>query len=605
MSNKRRRCSLDILGGIDDLLGISAVSPLTSSACDDEQNASFSRDNEPRSSHKVDGEERFAGSSPVRKCLRACYSPASTPSSSTAPSVGTNTSVATTIDGLGGDEIDLLRRRDEEMADMALFLAKAIGEAPSQLSLSELVSFLEKVGVPRVLLALKRAEATEAFVDALFRAHPNQAQRVLLLRLLLEFLHFVEAEVFFQRGVIVFLVESLAPPDTSQPSASMPSSSLSAAVHWSARKKCVSPSVASVSGASSPSPTESCSDELDDRTQGLCLASSTDASSSATNATSALLSLKALLTLVFQHNRSLHLASPSAFSVSLSFAHAGGLERVGQLLLNENEREWTLSLLEVLTTTDVLRREGGRLLQLVPALVGLLSTVAQAAQVSVLKVITNITNLVPSALSETDTAQTFAEFIQRVLLQPSVDGDLDGRETFALCCAINVVKHEAKEGSAVQPTFTRAIMACAELLPALAESMTKRYRCSDAEQLVLSGYTALLLGALSLVDVGDAEISSLRVPVMTAVAAASRGTRIGKSTDRQPMRMVAAIIQEFLLFQSSSGTLTKEALVDTDFLVSRIRQHSRIVVANATESEASPSTAEDSGDMEVTLGDML
>ncbi|KAL7696018.1 hypothetical protein NQL31_004291 [Lotmaria passim] len=627
MSKKRTRMSMDVLGDLDELFGISEVHSPVASALDDENGSSY-----PDNQNSPLRMEKTANSSTnsLSKRRRVSCSTDHALSSPRTQSADTNASAfsnTATINGLGGDEINLLCRKDEAMADMALFLAKAVGEAPSPLSLRELVTFLEKSGVSRMLLALKRAEATEAFVHSLFLAQPTLALRVLLLRLFFEFLLFADVEVFFQRSVVAFLVESLMQPDGAEANAAATASAASAtpsptrgALHWSVRPKRVSPSSPSTSSNSSSLLAESSSDndELLERVEALCTSISFDHSSSCVVtsspstiafASSAPLSLQALLTLLFQYNRSLLSASPATFSLPLAFAHAGGLERVSGLLRDASTREAALALLEVVTASEALRREKARLLPLVPTLVRHLSTAtAPTVQVSVLKVLTNITNLLPSALSETSTATSFVGFLPSVFSYSATDvEEVEERETFALCCAINVVKYEARDDAGVQPTFTVAFMQRTELLPALEKSMTGRYHCSEAEQLVLSGYAALLLGALSLVDVPGREPPSLRVPVMTAVATASRGTRIGRLTDRQPMRMVAAIIQEFLLFQSTAGTLTKEALMEMDALVDRIRQRNHIAVAPPADFVAAAAACiekDDNAD-EVTLGDLL
>jgi hypothetical protein len=619
MSKKRRRSSLDVLGNVDDLFAVSeAHSPAGPAA--EEEGLPVDTDS-PRSSQAEEG--HFTISPFPQKRCGVLNSGADAVSSPASPSIGTSTSAATTTanDSLGGDEIDLLRRKDEEMADMALFLARAVSETPSQLSIGELVAFLERAGVARVLLSLKRGEATESFVHSLFLAHPQTALRAPFLRLLMEFTYLVDVSVFFERTVIAFLVESLTLSEaTAQPPAAAPLSPVRTAGHWSTRKKRVPPSV--VATTSPVASTASSVDELNERVRALCTASSADASpphapaSASTAASTALLALQALLTLVFEYNRSLLRATPwSGFSVPLLFVHAGGLERVGELLNDDCTRDTALALLEVLTASDVLHRDLERLRTIVPTLMSHLNDTSHTTQVSVLKVLTNATHLLPCALHDNDCVGSFVEFMRKVvLLHPAAgaSSDVDERETFALCCAINVVKYEAEKGLAVSPTFTRAFMACDNLLSALASSMTRRYHCNEAEQLVLSGYAALLLAALSLVDLADMETPSLRVRVITAVASASRGTRIGKLTDTQPMRMVAAIIQEFLLFQSASGTLTKEAFVEMDSLVGRIQHHNHIAVTAATDeveqsggNNDNDNDEDEDDDDDITLGELL
>lgn len=637
MSSKRKRSPLDLLGGIDDLFGLSEVESPTDTVGNHESSAlphTLPINLETLSTRRS---STSPTTSPPRRRPRVYNSAeVSSPSSPAAVSFDTvnNSTVTTATDSLGGDEMDLLRRKDEELSDMALFLAKAIAETPSLACLRELVALLEKVGVARIALALKRCEDTEVFLHSLFLAQPSVATRALLLRLLLEFLHLIDAEAFFQCSILDFLVASLAPPKDNAPptpspltgsAAALSTSATPTATHWSARKKKVAPTFETASV------TQQIEKELEGRVCALCSCSTLGDSpllqkggTEPTSTSTALLALRALLSLVFEHNRSLALSSASsAHAAPLLLVRAGGLERVVELLRDDDTRGAALALLEVLTASEVLRCERARLRQLVPPLLKLLcsdplpssgstNTSTAGTQVPVLKVLTNITNLLPSVLGETNTARLFVAFLHKVLSSSpatnSTAGNTDGeeRETFALCCAINVLKYEARDSVAAVPAFTAAFMESPGLLSSVARGMAMRYHSSDASQLVLSGYAALLLGALSLVNVPTADPPSLRVPVMTAVAAAARGTRIGHSTDHQPMRIVAAIIQEFLLFQSASGTLTRDALVEMDSLVARIREHNNIALTEEASAEAiTVEENEDNSDDEVTLGELL
>ncbi|KAK7197110.1 hypothetical protein NESM_000656100 [Novymonas esmeraldas] len=517
-------------------------------------------------------------------------------------------------ESIGGDEVDVLRRKDEEVADMALFLATTVGETSSRTSLVELVDLLEQRGVQRVVLALRRAGGLGTFVARLHRAASfSDADRRVAVALFFFLMNHVDAEALLHESVVGFLVHSLgaAEPSRTVGIAAAPASAAPAAEratpHWStrARRRTAGPQT------QYPLTRSTAADGLEGRVEALCGSAAPTRSGDGTVISCAALALRSLLTLLFAYNGShLHASAPQGHSVPLLFARTGGLERVAELLCRSDTRESALSLLEVLTATDALSLEGARLPPLVPALVALLS--AGATCVPALKVLTNITNIVPDALAAGGAIAPFAEFALQSLSHAAGSGAVDEGEVFVLCCAINVVKYESRESGAAAAAagLASALLASDTTLASLARTMVESYGGTSTEQLVRSGYYALLLGALSLVAVATADgHMTMRVPVMTAVARASGDTSMGRRARHQPMRIVLAIAQEFLLFQSSAGTLTKAALADAQALLDRILRCNGITAATdscgGVEGETALTTAADVDEDDMLIGQLL
>ncbi|CAG9582307.1 conserved hypothetical protein [Leishmania major strain Friedlin] len=592
MASKRLRSNVDVVGGINELLNLSVRSPSHGEERLDTQ--SFS--GQPNWSLQVT-ETDDMHSTPLKR-LRTSESPAGV--SSRSPSSASPSSLRTTSDSIGGDELDLLRRKDEEVADMALFLAKAVGETSSRHSLAELVGLLVRSGVSRVALALKRVGGQTTFMGNLHEATSfTDNERRIAIVLFSSLMAHVDAEALLQKCVVTFLVKSLTSANTQEAS---PALDHRIASHWSARGKQKGAVPQPSSGSS-----RGVAGGLEGQVARLC-GDAAGSSGSYEDKSCASLALRSLLTIMFVYNSSPHMAASRHLSVPLLFANAGGLQHLGKLLSDRDTQEHALALLEVLTATEELSLQNDGLLALVPALVAQLRT--SAVEVPVLKVLTNITNILPHALSATGTAAAFAQFALETLLRPRAVSTPDEIEIFVLCCAINVVKYESKETESPEGELAEALVASQDTLMSLAGAMVESYRCSSTEQLVRSGYYALLLGALSLVPVAKEEGSTtLRVLVMTAVARVSDGHSIGLTAGHQPMRIVVAIIQEFLFFQSSAGTLTKEVLQDMKALVDRILRSNHIDVASdgdrrATTADSITAVSTDEDD-DLVLGQLL
>ncbi|CAM38734.2 conserved hypothetical protein [Leishmania braziliensis MHOM/BR/75/M2904] len=572
MATKRCRSHVDVVGGIDELLTIPVCSPPHGEEPLDTKSSS----RQPHSSPQVIDIDVISPTAVKR--LRTSES--STGVSYHSPSTVSPSSPRTICDSIGGDEIDLLRRKDEEVADMALFLAKAVGETSSRHSLAELVAFLGRLGVSRVVLAVKRVGELSTLVGHLHQATLlTENERRIAIALFYTLMGHIDAEALFQECVVRFLVKSLCPAERQE---ALFAVHRRTAPHWSMRPK--------LNGAgqrSSPSTPGDVTDGLEGQVARLC-GGTAEGTGVYEGRSCASLALRSLLTLMFLYNSWPHVTAQQHLSVPLLFANAGGLEQLGKLLICGDTQEHALALLEVLTATEELCSQNAGLLALVPLLVAQLHTCA--VTVPVLKVLTNITNILPHALHATGTATTFAHFALQTFSHAQALCTPDETEIFVLCCAINVIKYESKEMECSKAELASTLVASRDTLVSLATAMMESHRCNNTEQLVRSGYYALLLGALSLVSATEEGSSTLRVPVMTAVAGVLGDTSIGLTIAHQPMRIVVAIIQEFLLFQSSAGTLTKETLKEMKALVDRILNSNQIDIA--PEGDRSSSAAE-------------
>lgn len=480
-----------------------------------------------------------------------------------------DTNSSTLSSSLGGCEMDLLRRKDEATADMSLFLAKAISRTSSIPSLEELLLFLSDTGTSQVLLALKRVGAVETFIGHLTNSHYDRNHQRCLLYLLLQLFPQVSAEAFFQVGVVRFLVQALEPRVTPVLAAA------SEAVHWSQRVK-KRPRTTAVSPTSTRD--ASAEDLVQQRLITLFGGDAKDMMDASTSSPE--LSLRLLLAIAFAHNESSLAKSSADMAVLAFFVDCGGFQQVAKLLESPTAYPTTLSLLEVITTSEALQPYQSAVVSLVTPLVQQLSfPLTNGDDVSMschrIRVLTNLTNLHPSCIVEGGAAQRLADFIGGILVGGVVDAQVE-LITFALCCCVNIVKWEAASQTS---QFTSALLRNANVISTAATRMVELYASADVERIVLSGYFALFLGVVSLSSLHDGE--SLRVPVVTAIADATRDTDMGKKVERHPMKLVVAILQEFLLFQSQSGILTKSALLEIHELLKCLMKSNQIEVPAA------------------------
>jgi hypothetical protein len=110
----------------------------------------------------------------------------------------------------------------------------------------------------------------------------------------------------------------------------------------------------------------------------------------------------------------------------------------------------------------------------------------------------------------------------------------------------------------VNHVWRSAVCASRPLLQgASAQLVAMHGALGDVARNVCGGYLALLLAACSLGD------EAARVAVLTALAPTlpKASAEQDRKLAERPMRFVAAVVQEFVLFQSDAGILTCEALV--------------------------------------------
>lgn len=177
--------------------------------------------------------------------------------------------------------------------------------------------------------------------------------------------------------------------------------------------------------------------------------------------------------------------------------------------------------------------------------------------------------------------------------------------TLSICLAINLLRRGANV-EAVRCLTENNNLASASALLHAAKVMVYWYESGDTRQSVLSGYIAMLLACISLCT-GSSE--DYRVAVITAITkgiasksllrgetqlslensqdshelhcAVSRQDEAANNARKlraKPMMLVVAILQEFVLFQSSAGILTKEVLLSMHHVVEKLIQQNHIVV---------------------------
>ncbi|CCW59884.1 unnamed protein product [Phytomonas sp. EM1] len=464
---------------------------------------------------------------------------------------------------LGAIEIDLLHRRDEEIADLASFYAKTLVKRPSVHSLKEFIDFTAKTGVDAMLFALKRTNALEAFYLDIFAIHirENSCAQQGCIRFIEAIVKHSNCELLCKEYVVDRLLLELkeAIEDGVSTSSSFQSGvetqvERRACLHWSERpsKKRKSNTPES---KSSDLEVAALSEILD---QLLPPAPSTRSS----------VCLRILLSLIFSQNQ--HATDDTSvgsdFCVSSYFSSKGGLCLLGEYLQHgAKDLIGLLAFLEVITASSSHSEYEG-----LPHIAELLSQaltetenssvkLGDAEWVPVLRILTNITSVQPDVIS---TAQRLhlAAYFQCVLLHSSCEEEII---SFCLCCAINIIKWEVKN-AIKPPSFSLELVNEEELYYAAASAMITRYYNESTADAVLSGYYAIFLAFLSCLEL---EERSLRSYVIAALTRASEGVSIGKKCEHNPMTVIVVIIQEFIIFQSDSNTLTRDTLLELKSLL--------------------------------------
>nr|CCD14302.1 unnamed protein product [Trypanosoma congolense IL3000] len=455
----------------------------------------------------------------------------------------------------GAFETDLsfFCREEEEIADMCMYLAHVVSSSRTPEALTKLVQYFLEHSQETVMSSLKRAGLQPQLFSVLCKAsayHITGAKEELFIRFVAHLVALSEEEVLSNAGLVEFFLGHVQQRGTT------PITPTPKVAHWSQRTKVQPPKQSE----------DKRNTELQEAIAELCGGNCT--------ASAKVLSLRALLELIFRQNRVI--LFPGDNSACLVFADMGGFEVVTQML-EEAECEDALHLLEVVTLCEELcKLHQDRLQQMILRLVQLITKEwkkNEGDRVNLaLRVLTNSTNLLPHALSgaaESADRTALVSVTREILMDQNTPMD---RLAFALCFATNIAKWEVSVG---RDEFISSLVDCPSFLPRIAELTIRFYNSNKNEQYVIAGYYALLLAVLSLCDTTNLQ---LRVPVITSIAQATKGTLVGKSTASKPMTLIVVILQEFVLFQSSAHSLTKEGLIAMNNVIERVMERNGIEV---------------------------
>lgn len=591
---KRKRSMIDALAGVDELLRRRPLYEIDDDEVQDDQPVY------PEATLRPQAPAR--GAAARRTALPGDGSRSSSPTSTRRlPSDSQQSS-----DSLGDTELARLYRRDDEVADMALFLSQAMANTPSFPSFCALLDHLVSSGVETVLSSLNRNGSLEAFFFPLLGARfpgngclttcPNlNACLLWAIRCLVSQ---CSLETFCCAPVVECLLSqlqgSLSPNANSRQgfiSGGPTTQSLKKRAHWSEgckQKKTVAADAVAVLAplvselewarltqllAQLPSGDANCKTGDDAAGAAQLREECRDPASQA---------LGVLLDLVLRQNQ-LGGEFAEGTCVARLFGGLGGFRALSAVLaaaVTEALLHETLAFLEVATGShrvgqDVSLRDVSHVL--VPMLTSGDLARGSRARLAVLRVLTNITGISPGLVGRLDLV-ALGHTIREVLSEPGQSharGEAAEEATFALCCAVNIVKWEI-EGGTDDFTESLDLDGCAvyeprpDVLGCAARAMLVCYHSGDTADTVLAGYYALFLGVASLASSCARDDGSFRVPVITAVAEATRGMSIGRSSAAVPMKVVVAILQEFLLFQSASGTLTREGMLDMNNILASL-----------------------------------
>ncbi|ESL08952.1 hypothetical protein TRSC58_03335 [Trypanosoma rangeli SC58] len=448
-------------------------------------------------------------------------------------------------------EMSFFCRAEEDLADMSLYLARIASFARTPEALVALVEHFSKHGAEPVMLSLKRSGMQPKLFGLLCSVSTSgltEDYQQLFLRFLALLVKLSDVEVLYEEELVRFLLQCCQ--RRSSTTANSPAQSTKPS-HWSHRAR---PTAVMPARSSSLA-------ELKRSMNELCKAEE-DTSSTA-------LALHVLLEIVFRQNKGVSL--PSAPSACLLFVELGGFKTVSALFETEECAD-ALHLLEAVTLCEALRGAHASELRIAAAALVRFTTETEARgggdaarleeKNAALRVLTNVTGLVPSVLSESPQQNRALAFVAANTLTNAEA--MPDTLTFTLCLTTNIVKWEARENG---DEFTSFLVEDAAFLTRIAVLAFRAYHAEGTEKHVLAGYYALLLAVLSLCASPKLQ---LRVPVMTAVAHATRGTAALKKVEAKPMTLIVAILQEFLLFQSLAGSLTRDSLVSMSGIIDSV-----------------------------------
>ncbi|ORC93835.1 uncharacterized protein TM35_000017120 [Trypanosoma theileri] len=536
---KRGRCLLDVSSSLDSLMafGDGCKVPMSSSLSNNGDNG----DSQSSNSNSITKDNNSA------ICSRFA---ANTSCDQIDSQKSTGSAFAT--------EISFFCKEEEETADMCIYLARAVSSARTQEALIALVKHFITHDPSIVMMSLKRSGLQSKLLDILCKTSNEGIkieQQCLFLRFFVFIVKLCDIEILCEVSLIKFLLLHCKPPQES--SNDVVSVKTHQSSHWSQRVK--------------RTPTVAVSQRQD--ITELTLLINTLLGEKEDKTSLASLALRALLDITFRQNSNLALFADS--NICLIFAELGGFDIVSALL-SGNECEDALHLLEVVTLCEGLRTTHTLALrQTALHLVRLITADDDEHHGEInaaLRVLTNVTGLVPSVLSGEDKeCHALATKAAKTLLD---DEAMPDTLAFTLCFTTNIVKWEAREG---HTNFTSSLVESPFFLTRIASLTFRAYHTEDTEKNVLAGYYALLLAVLSLCAAPTLE---LRVPVMTAVAEATKGTVAGKKVESKPMTLIVALLQEFIFFQSSAGSLTKDSLLSMNNIIESVVKHNNIEITS-------------------------
>jgi hypothetical protein len=203
------------------------------------------------------------------------------------------------------------------------------------------------------------------------------------------------------------------------------------------------------------------------------------------------------------------------------------------------------------------------------------------------KVFMNLTTAFPRGIAQLSPfADEVALAAAKLIRGSHAAGDTDGA-TLITCLLLNLLTVRAEDDQPpgdgkqhVNATWRQAFVRCRPLLDVLAESVVSCHHASGEEVAahVTSGYMALFLAAVTLGE------EDARVRVVTAVAPhLPEHAANTRSVAAHPMRYVAALVQEFVLFQSDAGILTRESLLTMHRISTQLLVENGGVVPPATQ----------------------
>eukprot|EP00796_Vickermania_ingenoplastis_P004427 gene4427-3226_t len=475
-----------------------------------------------------------SGKGSCSSCLHSSGSqttaPASNPSSIAARQ---STSEALSSDSENAyrvSEISLLQRHDDNIADMCMFVVKTLNQLGSTTALKSFVSYLSTTGVKRCMYALKQAGTEDEMMDVLFHTKLlNPLCKPLQLAVAYHLLTNSESQLLGQRSAANFFLSFC----NNQDNMALYKTGTGELVnkekprHWSTpRKKSVAPENDAELSCTKEAAQHLCRmDQLPVNLEGECDACAL-----------AVWCLKKLLT-----------CENEVSSWRLGSMHAAVVDAQG------------INILSRLVNHSYASHEFQRnVLQLLELLTAFPSVSVHPSDLSlcVQEVTDALQQNADSFSAETSCLHKLGTYFRGILVSPK-EGDQD-LPPFVLCCTINILKRECCKQAGTP--FTASLLKNVneeKIFSSLMRNLFCFYNSTATEDVVLAGYYAIIVGMLSLIEIDGEE---LRIPVITAISKCN--AECVQQSLNQPMSVIVAVIQEFLLFQSRASTLCSTAFIE-------------------------------------------